>query len=87
MEQASIQETTFCDFNHPAISSLAKKLANGETNTRKITQSVFKHVRDNIRFGFDIVQVKTRKSPVPLLLRSPRFCMWGQKKSAVPQTC
>lgn len=62
MEQATIQETTFCDVNHPAISSLAKKLANGETNTRKITQSVFKHVRDNIRFGFDIVQVKASET-------------------------
>ena len=62
MEQASLEETTFCDFNHSAISSLAKKLADGETNTRKITQSVFKHVRDHIRFGFDIVQVKASET-------------------------
>lgn len=62
MEQASIRETTFCDFNHPAISSLAGKLADGETNTRKITQSVFQHVRDNIRFGFDSVQVKASET-------------------------
>lgn len=62
MEPASIQETTFCDFNHPAISSLAEKLASGETTPRKITQSVFKHVRDHIRFGFDIVQVKASET-------------------------
>lgn len=62
MEQAMIQETTFCDFNHPAVSILAKKLANGEIDARKITEEVFKHVRDNIRFGFDLVQVKASET-------------------------
>ncbi len=62
MEQTTIQETTFCDFNHPAVSRLASKLANGETNPRKITKAVFKHVRDNIRFGFDVVQVKASET-------------------------
>ncbi|MGD8836981.1 MAG: transglutaminase family protein [Desulfobacteraceae bacterium] len=62
MEQASIQETTYCDFNHPVISDLAEKLSNDETNPRMITQSVFKHVRDNIRFGFDLAQVKASET-------------------------
>lgn len=62
MEQVMIQETTFCDFNHPTVTSLAKKLANGETDARKITEAVFKHVRDNIRFGFDLVQVKASET-------------------------
>lgn len=62
MEQAAIQEKVFCDFDHPAISTLAKELANGETDARKITEAVFKHVRDNIRFGFDRVQVKASET-------------------------
>lgn len=55
-------ETVFCDVNHPAVSRLAKQLAKGETNSRKIAEAVFKHVRDNIRFGFDIVQVKASET-------------------------
>ena len=62
MEQASLQETAYCDCNHPAISSLAEKLADGETDARKITRSVFNHVRDNVRFGFDVVQVKASET-------------------------
>lgn len=57
-----IQETIYCDFNHPAVATLAKKLADGETDPRKITEAVFKHVRDNIRFGFDVVQFKASET-------------------------
>jgi len=53
-----LQETFFCDFNNSAIQKLAEELAGDERNPKKITQTVFKYVRDNIRFGFDIVQVK-----------------------------
>lgn len=62
MDRTNIQETVFCDFNHTAVSNLAKKLAEDETDTGKITQAVFKHVRDNIRFGFDLVQVKASQT-------------------------
>lgn len=62
MDQVHIQKTVFCDFNHPAVSSLAKNLAGDETDTGKLTQAVFKHVRDNIRFGFDLVQVKASQT-------------------------
>jgi len=63
MEQPRFREATrFCDFRHPAISSLAQKLACGETNTRKIAEAAFTHVRDSIRFGFDIVQVKASET-------------------------
>lgn len=62
MNQAHLQETTFCDLSHPAVSSLADKLANGETDARKTTEAVFRHVRDNIRFGFDFVQVKASET-------------------------
>lgn len=62
MDQANIQETVFCDFNHTAVSRLAKKLAGDEKDAGKITAAVFKHVRDNIRFGFDLVQVKASQT-------------------------
>lgn len=62
MDQVNIQETVFCDSNHTAVSSLAKKLAGDETDTGKITEAAFKHVRDNIRFGFDLVQVKASET-------------------------
>ncbi len=62
MDQANIQETVYCDFNHAAVSSLAKKLAGNETDHGKITQRVFQYVRDNIRFGFDLVQVKASQT-------------------------
>ena len=62
MDQINVQETAFCDFNHTAVSSLAKKLAGDATDAGKITEAVFKHVRDNIRFGFDLVQVKASET-------------------------
>ena len=63
MEQPRLQEATrFCDFEHPAVSSLARQLADGETDTRRIAEAVFKHVRDGIRFGIDIVQVKASET-------------------------
>lgn len=62
MEQASIQETTYCDFNEPAVSILARKLGSDETDSRKITEAVFKHVRDNIRFGGDHPRVKASET-------------------------
>lgn len=61
-ETTYCQETAFCDFSNSAVSSLAKKLANGETDDRKITEAVFKHVRDKIRFGFDVVQKKASET-------------------------
>ncbi len=62
MDQVNIQETVYCDFNHAAVSSLAKKLAGDGIDAGKIAQAVFKHVRDNIRFGFDLVQVKASQT-------------------------
>jgi transglutaminase-like putative cysteine protease len=62
MDQSNFQETMFCNFNHTAVLHLAKKLAGDETDTGKITQTVFAYVRDNIRFGFDLVQVKASQT-------------------------
>lgn len=62
MEQTQLRETDFCDFGHPAVSRLADELAKGETDARRIAEAVFGHVRDNIRFGFDAVQVKASET-------------------------
>lgn len=62
VQDANTQETVFCDVNHPAVSRLAKQLADGETHPRKITEAVFMHVRDNIRFGIDVVQLKASET-------------------------
>ena len=62
MEQAYLQETVFCDVNHYAVSGLAHQLANGETDPGGVAEAIFKHVRDNIRFGFDLVQVKASET-------------------------
>jgi transglutaminase-like putative cysteine protease len=48
-----------CD---PGVANLAKKLANCETDHSKVTAAVFNHIRDKIRFGFDLVQVKASET-------------------------
>jgi transglutaminase-like putative cysteine protease len=53
-----LQETFFCNFNHASIQSLARTLAEDEKDKKKITETIFKYVRDKIRFGVDIAQVK-----------------------------
>jgi transglutaminase-like putative cysteine protease len=62
MEKMSLEETEFCDFNHPAVSKLALSLAKEGGDAQSITLAVFKYVRDNIRFGFDLVQVKASQT-------------------------
>ncbi len=53
-----LKETFFCNFNHPSIQKLAENLAIDGKDPIKITETIFKYVRDNIRFGADIAQVK-----------------------------
>jgi len=62
MQQAHLQKSVYCDFDHPAVSSLAEDLANNEPDPVVVTQSIFKHIRDNIRFGLDLVQVKASET-------------------------
>jgi transglutaminase-like putative cysteine protease len=62
MEQAFIRKSVYCDFGHPAVSRLAEDLANFESDPMKVTLATFKHVRDNIRFGFDLVRVKASQT-------------------------
>jgi hypothetical protein len=62
MEQAHIQKSVYCDFDHPAVSGLARDLANDAPDPLRVTLSTFKYIRDNIRFGFDLVQVKASQT-------------------------
>jgi transglutaminase-like putative cysteine protease len=62
VEPTHIQKSVYCDFDHPAVSSLAKDLAGEESDPAMVTRLIFKHVRDNIRFGFDLVQVKASET-------------------------
>ena len=62
MEPAYTQTTDFCDFEHPDVSNVAEKIARGATDPGKIANAVFNHVRDNVRFGFDLVQVKASET-------------------------
>jgi len=62
MEQAYIQKSFYCDFDHPAVSGLAKDLAKGGSDPLRVTETVFGYVRDNILFGSDSVQVKASET-------------------------
>jgi transglutaminase-like putative cysteine protease len=62
MEQAYTQKSVYCDFDHPAVANLAKELATGERDPESVSKAVFRHIRDNIRFGFDLVQVKASET-------------------------
>jgi transglutaminase-like putative cysteine protease len=62
MELSQLEKSVYCDLDHPAIARLAKELANGEPDPSRVTLASFKHVRDNIRFGFDIVRVKASET-------------------------
>ena len=62
MEQAYIQKSVYCDFDHPTVSRLARHLANDEPDPLRVTLSTFKYIRDNIRFGFDLDRVKASET-------------------------
>jgi transglutaminase-like putative cysteine protease len=62
VKQENLQKSVYCDFDHPSIASLAKDLAKDKADPAGIVLAAFKHVRDNIRFGFDLVQVKASET-------------------------
>jgi transglutaminase-like putative cysteine protease len=62
MEQAYIQNSVYCNFDHPAVAGLAKDLADGEPGPESVTLAAFKYIRDNIRFGFDLARVKASET-------------------------
>lgn len=62
MKITELQETFYCDFNHPSIKELANKLAEKGTDPQKITETTFRYVRNNIKFGCDLVKVKASET-------------------------
>lgn len=62
MEQTYLQKSVYCDFDHPAVAGLAQDLAKGEPDPARVTLAAFKHIRDHIRFGLDLVQVKASET-------------------------
>ncbi|MBT8340062.1 MAG: transglutaminase family protein [Desulfatitalea sp.] len=62
MEKAYLQKSVYCDFDHTAVSSLARDLAKDEQGPARVTEAAFKYIRDNIRFGFDLVRVKASET-------------------------
>jgi transglutaminase-like putative cysteine protease len=62
MEQTHIQKSVYCDFDHPAVSRLARDLANDEPDPSRLPLAIFKYIRDNIRFGFDLARVKASET-------------------------
>jgi len=62
MEKSDLQETFYCDISHPAIKETARRISVKDTDPWKITEATFKYVRDNIRFGCDLVKVKASET-------------------------
>lgn len=62
MEETYLQKSVYCDFDNPAVSRLAKNLADFGPDPAKVALATFKHVRDNIRFGGDLVRVRASET-------------------------
>jgi transglutaminase-like putative cysteine protease len=62
MGQAYLEKSLYCDVDHPTVAGLAKELAFGEPDPTHIALAAFNHIRDHIRFGFDLVQVKASET-------------------------
>ena len=45
-----MKPTKLCDFNHPSIISKAKELTKNDNNTKEMAKSIFRFVRDDIKF-------------------------------------
>lgn len=54
----TLQETYYCDYNHPSIKALAEKLSEQADNPAEIAKATFYHVRDTIVTGYDLYKVK-----------------------------
>ncbi|MCB2188411.1 MAG: transglutaminase family protein [Deltaproteobacteria bacterium] len=56
------QPTHFCDLEHPAIRRQAAALANQAATPEDLARRTFRFVRDQIPFGFDLVQVQASET-------------------------
>lgn len=60
--ETELEETFYCNYNDETIKRLAEKLS-GTTNEHLIiVKYIFIYVRDNIRFGFDAVNIKASET-------------------------
>ncbi len=57
-QQVFLSPTYFCDHGHPEIKSLARTLEHETETPAEYVKNVFFYVRDTIRFGIDLWQVK-----------------------------
>jgi transglutaminase-like putative cysteine protease len=62
MDETCTRKSVYCDFDHPAVAGLAKDLASTAPDPARVTLAAFNYIRDNIRFGFDLVQVKASET-------------------------
>jgi transglutaminase-like putative cysteine protease len=53
-----LEATHYCDYNHPAIRDLAELFKDKAKNQTELVSAIFKHVRDEVAFGMDLVKVK-----------------------------
>lgn len=66
-EKASVnpvffESTFYCDHTHPGIKALAEKIEKRSETPLEYIRNVFFHVRDTIRFGADVWQVKASQT-------------------------
>ncbi len=57
-ESLELTSTHYCDFDHPAMRERAVLLAEGQDEAYQVALRTFTWVRDQVRFGFDLVRVK-----------------------------
>ncbi|CCK78368.1 transglutaminase-like domain-containing protein [Desulfobacula toluolica] len=71
--KTTLKETYYCDYAHPEIQKLAKKLAEKTNDPVEIAKKTFYHVRDNIVTGYDLYKVKASD----ILKKGYGIC-WGK---------
>jgi transglutaminase-like putative cysteine protease len=69
----TLKETYFCDYNHPEIQNLAKKLSEQTSDPIEIAKKTFYYVRDNIVTGYDLYKIKASD----ILKKGYGIC-WGK---------
>jgi transglutaminase-like putative cysteine protease len=53
-----LETTHYCDYDNPAIRDLADIFKDKTNDQTELVKAVFKHVRDEVAFGTDLVKVK-----------------------------
>jgi transglutaminase-like putative cysteine protease len=57
-----LAETYYCNYNHPSIRQLSDSLSLMNKAQEEKMDILFHHVRDNIRFGLDVVRVRASRT-------------------------